>query len=527
MRQPLSKFQAWRNRRRLARLARQVEREAPSGEGQRPVVFFNASTRLTHLSLNAAFSLLASWGLRLAGVPVRHFVCEAGMTRCVLGTNPDDAGQPPPCAACIAQSQRLYAGADAQRFGYEEERGLAEALQKLTLGELEEFDFQGQALGRMVLPALRWALRRHHLGDDAATRSLYRYYILSAYSVGKAFGAFLDEVKPQTVVLFNGVMYPEAMARQQALERGLRVITHEVGLRPFTAFFTEGQATAYPMEIPDDFQLGAEQNAQLDAYLEKRFQGEFTMAGIRFWPQMQELDEGFLAKAGQFEQIVPVFTNVIFDTSQVHANRLYAHMFEWLDDILELVKAHPRTLFVMRAHPDEMRPGSRKQSRESVRQWVAENGAEKLPNVHFVDSEDYLSSYALIQRAHFVMVYNSSIGLEASLMGVPVLSGGAARYTQYPTVYFPGTRREYVQQAKDFLRAEQVEQPEAFVQEARRVLYYQLFRTALPFEDYLEAHSRMGYVHLKNFSLDALRAENSAAISAILGGVVEGKAFLV
>ena len=35
-----------------------------------PVLFFNASSRVWHLSLNAAFNSLASWAVRLAGVKI-------------------------------------------------------------------------------------------------------------------------------------------------------------------------------------------------------------------------------------------------------------------------------------------------------------------------------------------------------------------------------------------------------------------------------------------------------------------------
>ena len=41
------------------------------------------------------------------------------------------------------------------------------------------------------------------------------------------------------------VFYPEATARYIARQRGLRVITHEVGLQPASAFFTDGEATTY------------------------------------------------------------------------------------------------------------------------------------------------------------------------------------------------------------------------------------------------------------------------------------------
>jgi hypothetical protein len=514
-------------RARLAQAANAVARAARADSSQAPVAFFNASARIRGLSQNAAFSQLAAWGLRLAGVPVVHFVCRQGMSRCVLGTNPDQPEQAPPCAACIAQSERIYQGADARWFEFTPPAQLEQSLKGLDLAALQTFNYDGQPLGAIVLPSLRWALRRHDLLDDAGTRLLFRHYILSAFNLAREFSAFLDQVQPQSVVVFNGVMYPEAIARRVAQARDLRVITHEVGLQPFTAFFTEGQATAYPMEIPADFQLDEAQNAQLDAYLEDRVQGRFSMAGIQFWPEMRALDPDFLELASGFKRIVPVFTNVIYDTSQIHANAIFPHMFAWLDDLLGFIRAHPDTLFVIRAHPDEKRPGTRKVSRQSVAEWVAANAVDQLPNVHFVDATEYLSSYDLIQRSHFVMVYNSSIGLEASILGVPVLCAGAGRYTAYPTVYFPRDHAAYKQQLKALLSAARVEQPPEFVHEARRVLYFQLFRTSLPFGDFLQPGKPRGFVDLKSFPVSGLHPEQSPAIRAIHAGVVGDGPFLV
>ena len=508
------------NRQRLKEITSQVaERENLGGE-QRPVVFFNASTRLDNISLNAAFSSLTAWGFRLSGIPVVHFVCQAGMSRCVLGSDPDDYTKKPPCAACISQSRRLNNRANVQWLSYVEHAELAAALDGLKVEELIGFDFQDQPLGQIVLPSIRWRMRRHHLRDDEGTRFLYQEFILSAYRVGQEFGALLDRVDPFVAIIFNGMMFPEAMARREAQVRGIPVVTHEIGYQPFTGFFTTGDATERLVHLPNSYELTVEQNSQLDAYLGKRFRGQFSMGGIQFWQGMSGLEEGFLEKMSQYEQVVPVFTNVIFDTSQPHANVVFEHMFAWLDVILEIIKVNPETLFVIRAHPDEMRPDSKKQSRETVRQWVQENRVAELSNVIFIDSLEYSSSYDLIQRSKFVMVYNSSIGLEGTLLGAAVISGGEAWYTHYPTVFFPQTPQAFRGQVEGFLGAEKIEIPEEFQYNARRLVYYQNFSAALPFGEYLANHGRRGYVMFKSFPVEQLKPENSPAVQAIQNGII-------
>ncbi len=534
----------WQNKQRIQRMARLVADNAQGQPGQPPIVALNASTRLTGLSLNSAFQLLTTWGLRLAGIPVVQFVCKSGLSRCVLGTNRDDFSTPPPCQACIAQSQNLFSSAETAWFSYLPDDVLGAGLDGLSIDQLSQFQYAflntrtGETaqipLGQLVMPSIRWALRRHHLDDDSAHRYLLSEYIRSAFHIAKEFNALLERVKPAAVLVFNAAMYPEATARWVAHLHGLPVIAHEVGFQQLSAFFTLGQPTAYPMAIPPDFELDPLQNKQLDAYLEKRFQGQFTMAGIRFWPEMRGLDEVFLQRASQFRQVVPVFTNVVYDTSQMHANVIFPHMFAWLDLVLKIIRSHPETLFIIRAHPDEMRPKSAKLSRESVREWVHANQVDKLPNAIFINSQEYISSYELIQRSKFVMVYNSSIGLEATLMGAAVLCGGKARYTQYPIVYSPNSPQAYQDQAETFLAAGSQQQkstpisaPPEFQNNARRFLYFQLYRASLPFDDFLKVGPRQGFVSLKAFHWQELLPDQSVTMRILIDGILHGKPFLL
>src|SRR5258706_5149264 len=247
------------------------------------------------------------------------------------------------------------------------------------------------------------------------------------------------------------------------------------------------------------------------------------MAGIKFWADMKGLDESFLKKATGYRQIVPVFTNVIFDTSQPHANTVFEDMFDWLDLVGEEIRSDPETLFVIRAHPDELRV--RKASRETVVGWVEERRLTDFPNVIFVGPNETLSSYELILKSKFVMVYNSTIGLEASIIGVPVLCAGKARFTQYPTVFFPQTTEDLRKKMKEFLAADVIDIPSEVKRNARRFLYYQLFRTSLPFGDFLEPSVRTTQTKLKSFELEGLI--KSETMKVIIEGVLDGGDFLL
>ena len=492
--------------------------------GSRPVLFFNASTRIHRLSLNGAFGLLASWAIRAAEVPVLQLICHQGMQQCILGTNPRNLAGAPPCRPCIQLSEVLYPGPAAWlRLRLDIVSEVESELRGLSLPGLVSWQRGGLALGQLCLPGLRWALRRHHLPDTEGVRLLFRRYLASAASLAAEVERAIDESSPRALVVFNGIFFPEAVAREVARSRNIPVVTHEVGLRPGSAFFSHREATFRQIEVTAGSVLTPEQDGALDRYLEDRFRGRFTMAGVRFWDGMSPLPEWLKTRASQFRGLVVVFGNVVFDTSQVHAQGLFEDMFAWLEAVALAVARHPEVLFVLRAHPDEDRPG--KESQESMAAWVRARGLLGRDNVVFVAPGERISSYELIRRARLVLVYNSSIGLEASILGTPVLCAGRARYTQIPTVYFPEDRDGYDVLLSRLLGADDLAYPETFRRNARAYLFHEVFHGSLDLSEFLVPdRSLAGMVSFASF--DPARLTQSPALEVIRRGILEGEPFL-
>jgi hypothetical protein len=78
---------------------------------------------------------------------------------------------------------------------------------------------------------------------------------------------------------------------------------------------------------------------------------------------------------------------------------------------------------------------------------------------------------------------------------------------------------------QELLNAQTIEVPAEFRRNARRFLYYQLFRTSLPFGDFLEPSVRTTQARLKSFEFSSLLA--TPAIKAILNGLLEDGDFLI
>ncbi|MDO9087426.1 MAG: hypothetical protein Q7U53_14550 [Anaerolineaceae bacterium] len=510
---------------RLAKLAGGIKNNSKAANNA-PVIFMGVSTRLQGMSLNAGFALITKWSLQLQGIPVIQFVCDSGMDHCMLGSTLNHPLDKPPCAICIRQSKNMFKHSEVVWFKNSPSSELKDQIENFSTQQLSAYEFDGIPLGALVLPAIRWVLRCYHLPEIEENKILYRSYILAAYNIAQKFEKLIEIENPQKVIVFNGMSFPEATVKWVAQKNNIPVVTHEVGLQPFTAFFTYDQATAYPIEVPEQFELSVSQNKTLDQYLEQRFQGNFTMAGVRFWPTIKTMSDSFNNLSSSFAQIVPIFTNVIFDTSQSHANVLFDHMFDWLDHVLTIIQSHPETLFVIRAHPDEARPG--KSSRESVAEWAKLNRVDTLENVVLFDSNEYFSSYELIQKSKFVMIYNSTIGLEATLLGIPVLCAGKSRFTQIETVYYPKSQIDYIQTFENFLKTEKIETPELFIKNTRKFLYTQLYRVSLPFDRFLEEDRVWkGYVQLKEFNWQDLLPENSKTMKIITEGILKDSAFVL
>lgn len=100
-------------------------------------------------------------------------------------------------------------------------------------------------------------------------------------------------------------------------------------------------------------------------------------------------------------------------------------------------------------------------------------------------------------------------------------------------MFFPTTPEEYSRQAETLLSAETIDVPPAFKHNARRFLYYQLYRTSLPFDAFLEEDGVWpGYVRIKDLEYTAFDPQNASAkganiLKTIMDGILNDQEYLL
>jgi|GEM_PF-62360 len=483
------------------------------------ILFFNATSGPAMLGFASTAGLIISWALRLSGHRVLHLVCRKGLRRCIQGTNRYDLNQPMPCETCQAIKSKMFP--QDLRWYLEPKPEVPSALIPLgsySLDDLADFVYQGIKVGELCISSVRWTLRRHRLDSDPRSTQLLREYIRGGMSIVDTLQRLLQEQELHSMVVFNGVFYPEAIARAVALQKGLPVVAYEVSIPSLTVFLSHGAAAGGGLiTIPEDFQMSATQEADFNRYMSQRIRGTVGQPGL--WPEMKGIEPDLQAFAGQHKNVVSVFTNVIFDTSQYGANTVFESMFDWLDEIMKLASLHLETLFVVRAHPAEVFPHH--ESEELVEDWLKAQSYLAIPNVRFIPPTDYISSYELLNISRFCLVYNSTIGLEAVVLGIPTVTAAAGRYSGAGVTHAPTSREAYRELVETFLENGPPPVADTVRQRARYYMYQFFFRQGLDFSAFLESPDWT----LKTINASTLHPDNSPEMNIIYKGIMEGGPF--
>lgn len=358
--------------------------------------------------------------------------------------------------------------------------------QLARLGGLHEWlalEYQGVHVGRFVIASALRALKVGQLDfTDPPVQARLRHTLESSVRNTVAAARLLREVKPDCTIFLDRGYSGQGEVFDLAISQGIETLTWNMGYRSNRLVFKRyhsGNQREHPLtpsteswrqlsSIPWNPDYGQQVRQELLECYET--QDWFSVVGTQFDKKIlsREMTRQQLGLSAD-QKVAVVFPHILWDGSFFFGEDLFEDYTQWLVETIRAACANPRLQWVVKLHPAHL---------VKARQWndpgkpaevnVIERAFGTLPaHVTLVYPDTELSTYSLFEIADYTVTVRGTVGIEAALLGIPVVTAGTGRYDCRGFTLDSSTRQEYLEKLASLetyprLSAEQVELAERY-----------------------------------------------------------------
>jgi hypothetical protein len=132
--------------------------------------------------------------------------------------------------------------------------------------------------------------------------------------------------------------------------------------------------------------------------------------------------------------------NLRWDAAALGRQDIFPSVHDWISFLLCLAGELESVSFVFRQHPAERIPGY--QSSDDFASFISARNPDPR-RIRFVAAADPVNTYDLLRNCKLVLPQTSSIGVEAGMLGIPVVLAGPAYYDSFSFVQRATSRENY------------------------------------------------------------------------------------
>jgi hypothetical protein len=276
---------------------------------------------------------------------------------------------------------------------------------------------------------LRMTLEQQHL-------DVFKKYLRSLIRIHNGFSRLLQQNHFDSFLVFNGLYSTFRVPLDLMQRHGIKVSTYEMSEQE-RFLFTTGDIALLWNDVTPKFQdwLSFTQDvpdlsAKVDDFIEQRRKNLVS--------SYVDLNQTF-----DTDQIdIAAFTNIVWDSAAYERDYVFKSQFHWVQELVSFAFKNPQYKIALRVHPAETNVTYNKTT-ERMADFIHAQFKDLPPNLLLIPPQERRNSYGLVKNAKAIAVYTSSIGLEATLMGKPVIIAGFAHYNRPGITVNPKDPKEY------------------------------------------------------------------------------------
>jgi hypothetical protein len=331
------------------------------------------------------------------------------------------------CAGCIDVKRELLAIASVPWRGVSSLVAPAAVSRAMDLARgiaasaIDGYAERGFPIGQWLHVSACHFLRCDARGDAEEKVAARRRLLATAIVGVEAVERWLDDTRPEVVLVQGGAHVLWRITRELATRRGIPVISRELGKGGWDRhiYALKGDCMSPDLDeawsIARNRPLSGGEEAEVDA-LTGNLAADTYLPVVDARPTDRvSIDRG--------KKIAVAFTNVTWDLATADRDVAFTGVFDWLTETRRELERHPGVHLIVRAHPAE--------ASVLTRERILDRLAVEWPpssSVSVIGPEDRVTAGELIATADLVLAYNSTAGLEAAMHGKPVALCGSPHF---------------------------------------------------------------------------------------------------
>ncbi len=251
---------------------------------------------------------------------------------------------------------------------------------------------------------------------------LYRLRLRKNRSAALTALAFLQDQRPDAVLVPNGLVTELGVFYQVARHLGLQTVTYEFNDQREQIWLSQNeivmrQNTDALWAARGKTPLTEVEREEIAALEDARTSAKKYGKGTRFWQDVASMGgEQLRDTLGLDERPVALLaTNVLGDSLTLGRNAFASSMAEWIEKTVQYFAKRDDVQLVVRVHP-----GERLMKGPSMLGVIEHALAQRPAHIRVVGPDEKINTYDCMEIAGLGLAYTTTVGMEMAMRAVPV-----------------------------------------------------------------------------------------------------------
>jgi hypothetical protein len=386
--------------------------------------------------------------LQIRGHEVKMVICNKTLSMCTTHFTIRKPFNPWVCKNCANFSKKFYEITKLPYTCYNEYitqndiESIKNSVNKISAEECENYIYKGVTVGYHAVTSAQ----RYFLGDKPS-RSTYepilRTELINAMISTDVAEKVYNKEHPDILISSHGCYSSWGSFTDYFMNRDVSIYVWGIGETHTIRFaYPKSDFNKYFNDVRQKKLLNEDEEKELDNFFNLRSRG--TEGQVVYYGFKETTEEELKKKYAfqNFEKTYVMFPNVPWDSAAFATGEKIAFkdIYDWFLYNAELFKNKPNYQLIIKIHPSEVKV---MESKTTIAEFIADKCYPLTENIKIIPPDTKISPYSLFPFIDVGLVYTGTIGLEMSMNGIPVITGGSAHYANKGFTNDTKTKEEY------------------------------------------------------------------------------------